>query len=379
MGPPACLTRARPSGVPSPSRAAEVLPSSSRMSDETQGSPDLPRIDIHVHLAGVGTQGSGCWISPGFSGRLTFRALRLMYRITAERMQSDADQEWAAMLARLVRESTLDRAVALGFDGVYDEHGYLERRSSQMIVPPAWVFEACRRHPELIPGPSLNPHRRDALERLEECVAGGAALIKWLPITQRINPASPRIREFYEVLAAARLPLLIHMGGERTFATIAPELNDVRLLIHPLEAGVPVICAHAGTRILFSLEHDQLPVLRQLLRDYPHLWIDNSGTTNPGRYAHLPRLIEDPVFRDRMLYGSDFPVPANGFYFLRRLGPGAVLRLESERNPLTRDAEIKRALGAPEESFTRAATLLPGLDRWIGTPRDVHPTTPRIA
>jgi uncharacterized protein len=331
------------------------------------------KIDVHTHLAGIGTQNSGCWISPSFERRITFRLLRLMYRLTAEQLRTSADQDWAAMLARLVRESRLDRAVALGFDGVYTLRGDLDRHRSQMIIPPGWVFESCRRHPELLPGPSINPHRADALERIEECVARGAVLIKWLPITQDINPASPRIREFYEVLAAARLPLLIHMGGERTFGTVAPQYNDVRLLRAPLEAGVPVICAHSGTRILFSREPDQLPTLRGMLREYPHLWVDNSGLPNPGRYAHLPRLAADPVFAERTLYGSDFPVPSSSVFYLNRLGAPAVLRIERTRNPFDRDLAIKRSLGYPDETLARATRVLPNLRRWVEDPSPQRP------
>jgi uncharacterized protein len=316
------------------------------------------RIDVHTHLAGVGTQGSGCWISPTFRRRATFLGLRLLFRITDQAMRTSADQDWAAMLARLVRESSLDHAVALGFDGVYDRRGALDRERSQMVIPQEWVFEACRRHPELLPGPSVNPFRRDALERVEGCIRDGAVLIKWLPITQDIDLGHPRVREFYAMLAEARLPLLIHMGGERTFATVAPQFNDVRLLRHPLEAGVPVICAHTGTRILFSLERDQLPTLRGMLAEYPHLWVDDSGLANPGRYAHMPRLVADPLFAERTLHGSDFPVPSNSFYFLRQLGPRAVRELEGIRNPLERDLEIKRRMGYPEATFTRPARVL---------------------
>jgi uncharacterized protein len=273
-------------------------------------------------------------------------------------MRSSADQDWAAMLARLVRESRLDHAVALGFDGVYDARGRLDRERSQMIIPPAWVFEACRRHPELLPGPSVNPFRSDALERLDECIRGGAVLIKWLPITHDIDLAHPRVRPFYAMLAEARLPLLIHMGGERTFATVAPHLNDVRLLRYPLEAGVPVICAHTGTRILFSMERDQLPTLRGMLEEYPHLWVDNSGLANPGRYAHMPRLVADPLFVERTLYGSDFPVPSNSFYFVPQLGLRAVRELEGIRNPLDRDLETKLRMGYPETTLSRAARVI---------------------
>lgn len=333
-----------------------------------------PRFDVHVHLAGTGCQESGCWISPTFRSRYTFRLLRLLYGISRERMAISADQDWAAMVAELVGASGLDYAVVLGFDGVYHENGELDWERSQMIIPPKWIFQVCRRYPQLLPGPSINPFRRDALERLEECIEGGAALIKWLPITQRIDPASSDLEEFYQVLSRAQIPLLIHMGGERTFATVAPELNDVRLLEAPLAAGVPVICAHTATRILFSRETDQLPLLRDLLRQYPHLWVDNSGLANPGRFAHLPRLARDPLFQERTLYGSDFPVPSNSIYYLPRLGPRAVWKLERQKNALDRDIEIKRRFGYPEATLTRAAEVLANLERWgVPTPPLHHP------
>jgi uncharacterized protein len=324
-----------------------------------------PLIDVHTHLAGAGAGGTGCWISPAFRGRITFRLLRLLYGISDEQLDTTADRDWAEMLARLVRESRLDHAVALGFDGVYDGEGRIDRDRSQMIIPPSWVFEVCRRHPELLPGPSVNPFRADAMERIEECVERGAVLIKWLPITQAIDPSSPRLRDFYGVLERAGIPLLIHMGGERTFGTVAPELNDVRLLDAPLRAGVPVICAHSATRILFSREPDQLPRLRDLLRRYPHLRVDNSGLANPGRFAHLPRLAADPLLRDRTLHGSDFPVPSNSVFYPNRLAPSEIWELEHITNPLDRDLEIKTRLGYPAAAAERAAAFLPNLDRWI--------------
>lgn len=324
------------------------------------------KIDVHVHLAGAGTGGSGCWLSPRFRRRYTFRLLRRVHRITDEQLRTTVDQDWAERLAAHVQASELDRAVVLGFDGVYDARGDLDRGRSQMIVPPSWVFTVCARFPRLfLPGPSINPFRRDALDRLEECIEGGAALIKWLPATQAIDPASPRLAAFYRRMSDAGLPLLVHSGGsEMTFAEVAPELGGVERLRVPLEAGVPVICAHSGTRVVVSRDRDQLPVVRELLRRYPHLWLDNSGLANPSRFAHLPRLASDPEFRDRTLYGSDFPVPSNAFYFAARLGAQAVWRLERERNPFDRDIRIKRALGYPDASLGRAATVLAGLHRW---------------
>jgi uncharacterized protein len=326
-----------------------------------------PRIDVHAHLAGVGAGGTGCWTSPSFRQRYTFLLLRLLHRITSQQMRTTVDADWAAMLAATVRASELDHAVALGFDGIYRADGTLDRERTQMIVPPDWVFEVCRRHPELLPGPSVHPLRRDALERLDECIERGAVLIKWLPPAQAIDPAHPATRPFYRRMAAARLPLLIHSGGsERTFSEVAPALIDLRLLRAPLEAGVPVICAHSGVPVLFSGDRDQQPLLRQMLRTYPHLWVDNSGIANPSRFLHLPRLARDPEITARTLYGSDFPVPANSFYYVRELGPARVARIERAGNGFDRDIRTKRALGYPDETLTRAAEVLAGRMRDFG-------------
>ncbi|CAN5310163.1 amidohydrolase family protein [soil metagenome] len=326
----------------------------------------IHRIDVHAHLAGAGAGGSGCWLSPGFRTRPTFRFLRRLYGIGDEQMRSSVDADWAARLAGLVRASELTHAVALGFDGVYDSAGRLDRTLSQMIVPPAWVFEVCRRHPELLPGPSVNPLRRDALERLDECIDGGAVLLKWLPAAQGMDPADPRFAEFYRRMADAGLPLLVHAGGgERVFRTVAAgEVGSVARLRAPLDAGVSVICAHSATRVLFSRDPDETPLLHQMLAEYPHLWVDNSGLANPSRFAHLPRLAADPAIASRTLYGSDFPVPASAVYYTRRLGPRAVVRLERERNPLDRDIRLKRALGYADTTLRRAAGVLPNLARW---------------
>jgi uncharacterized protein len=324
------------------------------------------RIDVHVHLAGVGTGGSGCWISPRFQRRPVFRYLRWRFRITRRHLAESVDQDWVEMIAQRVRASQIDRAAVLGFDGAYDTLGRMDEARSQMVVPPSWVFEACRRHPGvLLPAPSINPNRADALDVLEECIERGAVLIKWLPSAQGIDPGSLKHERFYRRAAEARLPLLIHAGGsEQTFEEIAPELNDIARLRVPLEHGVPVICAHSGAPVVYSRRPDQTPLLRSLLTEFPHLWLDNSGMANPSRFPSLARFARDPLFRDRTLYGTDYPIPVNAVYFLPRLGPRTVLRLEREPNLFDRDVQLKRQLGYPDETLTRPARVLAHMERW---------------
>lgn len=324
------------------------------------------KIDVHIHLAGVGTNDSGCWLAPRFRRRITFRALRRWYGITREQMEKSVDADWAALLARTVRGSTLDRGVALGFDGVYRQDGSWDEARSQLIVPPRWVFSVCRRwRRELLPGPSVNPYRADALERLDECIEGGAVLLKWLPAVQAIDPSDSRILPFYERMRRAGLPLLVHAGGsEQTFEEVTPEFQNLELLRTPLDAGVTVICAHSAAPVIYSRDENQIPLLKDLLEQYPNLWVDNSGMANPSRFYHLAALAKDATVRNRTLYGSDFPVPSSPVYYVPWMGARRALQLQKIANPLLRDIAIKRELGFQDESLSRATSVLPNLDVW---------------
>ncbi len=327
-----------------------------------------PRVDVHVHLAGVGTNGSGCWTSAAFRRRPTFRALRLLHGIGPRQLRHSVDQDWVDQIASMVRRSSLDAAVVLGFDGVYDRQGRFDPVASQMVVPPRWVFSACHQHRGLLlPGPSINPWRRGALDLLDEAIEAGAALIKWLPAAQDIDPSDRRLGPFYRKLADSGVPLLVHAGGgEATFREVRPELKELSLLEYPLGMGVKVICPHLGAPILYSGDANQIPLLLKMMQRHPQLWVDNSGMANPSRFVYLARLASDPLVRERVLHGSDFPVPSSAVYFSRRLHRRQVWAVERENNPLEKEVRLKLALGYPESSLTRAAQVLGNLPRWVG-------------
>ena len=83
----------------------------------------------------------------------------------------------------------------------------------------------------------------------------------------------------------------------------------------PADHGVPVVRAGTGFRgplLAHPDNADQIPRLKELLREYPHLWVDNSGLANPARFQHLPVLAKDELITSRTLYGpaavkSSFP------------------------------------------------------------------------
>lgn len=215
--------------------------------------------DIHIHLAGNGCDCSGCWTHPKLLKRASFRFLKFLHGISEQELTEHIDENWAKKASELVAQSSVDFGVALGFDGAYDQNGQFDPRFSQMLIPPSWVFSVAKRYPNLLPGPSINPERHDARDILEHCIEQKAVLIKWLPSAQKIDPAGSKAKELYVRLAAAGIPLLVHCGGERTFASYEPAFNDVRKLESALELGVKVICAHSATTVLFGRERDQFP------------------------------------------------------------------------------------------------------------------------
>lgn len=325
---------------------------------------DAPKakVDIHIHLAGVGCCDSGCWSSPNFRKRYTFRLIRLLQNITSKQMSTTVDQDWAERISGLVAGSEVDFGVVLGFDGVYCD-GHIDEQRSQMIIPPSWVFKVCETYPNLLPGPSINPFRADALDLLDFAIDNKACLIKWIPATQNIDPSSPRIKAFYEKLIAAGIPLLVHTGGEKTFAEVAPELNDLELLRYPLDLGVTMIFAHLAAHTFNPGEPRHDKIRSELVQQYPNLYFDNSGICNPSRFFHLPKLFDDKPLMDRTCYGSDWPVPSNSLYY-PSLGIKRIWQIERIKNIIQRDITIKRSFGMDEACLYRSGEIIANLDYW---------------
>jgi uncharacterized protein len=113
---------------------------------------------------------------------------------------------------------------------------------------------------------------------------------------------------------------------------------------------------------LMLLDRDYFETFVEMTRRYPRLYGDNSALaacTFRARPSAIRRMVE-PELAGRILHGSDVPVPVTGA--LAWAG-GLISWREWRRsaavaNPLERDAQLKRALGFGEHTFTRLASLL---------------------
>ena len=319
------------------------------------------RIDCHVHVVGNGTGGTGCWFRPRGVTRLGAPFMLRGVGLKPAVLTGDLDRIYAEQVRRFVRESSLDAAVILAQDEPHREDGTKIANAGSFYVPNEFVLGLARAHPEFLPAVSIHPARPDAREDLERCLAGGAVMLKCLPNCQNIDWNLPRYTGFLERMAETGLILLAHTGSERTLPVLAPRLADPRVLTRALEIGVTCIAAHSGTGTLV-VDPDYFDVFVAMTRRFPRLYGDNSALAALNfrlRPSTLRRMLE-PEIAARILHGSDVPVNVSGalLWAFGLIGHDQRQAARALPNPIERDAFLKRALGFPEETFTRLAGLL---------------------
>lgn len=310
-------------------------------------------IDIHCHCAGIGAGGSGCFISPALRGSLRYRFYLKAFGVTEAELGRGGD---ALILRRLsetlARSRHVTAAVVLALDGVVGSDGLLDSAATEVCIPNEFVAAQVRHYPNLLFGASVNPYRRDALQRLEQVAADNAVLVKWLPSIQRIDPADTSLTPFYQRLRELGLPLLSHAGSEKSFTRAHDALADPARLRVPLSLGVTVIAAHGGGSGSSCGEANWQRFLG-LCREFPNLYTDVSALTQINRPGQLARLLRCRELHGRLLYGTDMPLAAMAlttpYAFPLRLSPWQMVRVARIVNPWDRDVALKELLGLRDD------------------------------
>lgn len=323
--------------------------------------PTSGPVDMHVHIVGNGSGGTGCWLKvTGWHRPLASLMLRQI-GLPPSAMTGDLDGMYVSRLLELVQTSSLSAAVILAHDQVYDNQGRRMEGVGSFYVPNSYVLQLAKRHPEFLAAVSIHPARPDALEELDRCIDAGAVMMKCLPNCHNIDCSDRRFTKFWERMAAAGLPLLAHTGGEHTVPVVRPEFSNPKCLELPLECGVKVIAAHCATKSgLFDAEYFQ--VFAEMVRRFPNLYGDNSAFNVPIRGRHVKECLIQPL-ADRILHGSDFPVPVHGHFAWIKgyVDWEAFRRWETHPNVLERDYQLKRAMGFSDAAATRIWSLLPSI------------------
>ena len=175
----------------------------------------MKALDIHVHLLGNGLSGSGCRVQSVWWQAPFVQIMAHNIGISVSHRSRDLDEIYVRRLRHWLDSSSLAGVVILACDDVHQEDGIARPDLSRLFVPNDYLFQIAKLEPRILPGISVHPARKDALDALETGVEAGAVLLKLLPCVQIVDPSLPKYRSFWKRMTELGLPLLAHTGGVR--------------------------------------------------------------------------------------------------------------------------------------------------------------------
>lgn len=298
---------------------------------EAEDGVDMSRVwDVHTHLVGFGRGEAGePWVSPAMQSHFAVSRrfqFDVYMAVTGVTDIEQANEQYLERLLALHSEGlSASRLMLLAFDYHVRPNGEVDRDRSTFFMPNEHVLELAQSNASLEAIASVHPYRADALERLERAHAGGARAVKWLPNSMGIDPASPLCDAFYERLRELNMPLLSHTGEERAVhAPEAQELGNPLRLARALDRGVRVIVAHSasmgqgldlakGDRAEEVETFDLFLRMMRVSRWEGLLYGGLSATAFVNRKPRVLReLVGSKELSERLVYASDYPLPAVG-------------------------------------------------------------------
>ncbi len=313
-------------------------------------------IDCHVHLIGI-NEINGCFVSPRMTSGLVYHLLSRVLGLHGT-SREELDHAYREKLVEWVHGCEVDAIGVLGLDGIYNRMGELDRKRTQVYVSNDYVLDVCKISDQLLPICSINPKRRDAMDELERCSEAGTVAIKWLPNSQDFDPADDKFRPFYRRMVELGLPLLTHTSFEHTIPPVNQKWGKPERLRTPLSEGVTVIAAHCSSAGVAHVFREDFGTWLQMLHGWPRLFGDISALASVSRFPYIHKVLADELATERVILGSDFPVPVSPMVFAPKIGVKKATELAKIENPIQRNLETFRAVGVPESVMHRSAEIL---------------------
>ncbi|MFQ6083635.1 MAG: amidohydrolase family protein [Candidatus Aminicenantia bacterium] len=350
-------------------------------------------IDIHIHIGGPGGERdddqSGCQWSREFElteayWAILFTTGTFPWNLTQKRITKK--------LLKILKKSKIDNGVLLALDKVYDLDGKSygvnddSPIKSHLVVPNKYIARLKSENPnKVLFGASIHPYRnkKDLEEEFQFCLRNGAVLCKWIPSAQMIDPREKKCETLYYLLREHKIPLLYHTGPEPTVPTSYRnipeyknnpyEFNNPKYLQYPLEKGVTVIAAHCSVPYYGIFDPDYKMYLKEFINIFKkakengwkwNLYADVSALCSPFISKEIIETIQNNVPSERLLFGSDFPVPISQLsYSKKKPDLWTLIKLHFE-NPLNRNKEmIIDRMKFKKEILTNAYWLFKELGR----------------
>jgi uncharacterized protein len=278
--------------------------------------------DVHVHVTGTGESGTGPWMNPNMNSWLhpTLKIQKEFYTNGSCSTENRVDVSYVERLVQLSAEMPPGyKSLLFAFDWFHSESGKPLEENSIFHVPDAYVASIAKKYPQFFEWvASIHPYRADALDALDKARAEGAKAIKWLPSGMGIDPASPKCDAFYKKLADLRMPIISHTGRESAVQGGDQRHGNPLRMRRALDHGVRVALAHCasdGHDEDLDNDHKRTKSIELFMRlmdtpDYKKLVFGEISALALINHAWaIKPLLERTDLHDRLLNGSDYPLP----------------------------------------------------------------------
>ena len=348
-----------------------------------EGIPKGEFMDYHMHILGIGIDNPHIWVNPGILSLrhpMDYFKIKVFMNASGITSRKKADGQYKNRLLTLIDDiPTKSKFCLFAMDGCYSKEGKFIKEDSKFTISNEYVYNFYKEKPDqLIPVISVHPFKPGALEELEKWQKKGVKMIKWLPAIMGMDPSDPEIVPFYQKVKELDMILLSHSGQEDTVPVVKFQpLNNPLLFRLPLEIGVKVVLAHCGGKgTAKDLDNnnkmvDQHELFFRLMDEPKYeglLFGDISAMVQSNRCGKpLADILNKREHHHRLLYGSDYPLPAiNAGISLKLLHKLKYLDKVDidplcdiyKKNPLLFSFALKRRLRDPNDpSYRLPATM----------------------
>jgi len=306
----------------------------------------LKTVDFHTHLLSSDVKFDRLYDKVAiifFASQLGMHPKKLM---------QNPYKAYCEALIKNVKESKfLEKIVLFGVDARVDNRGETTHCDATVCATNEDVNRLYQQNKDyIIPFFSINPKRPDALDLIDKYVALGFKGAKFLQNYWGVDTREKQYIPYFEKLKYHDLPLIIHIGNESSVHSYK-ECESIEMLYNPVEIGVNTVCAHMALsyepfRIFKALSknpknfNDEYFQLLKMLKTHDNLYADISALLTPVRAKVLMHLSEQKDIHNKLLFGTDFPVPFTTVLNTHRLSIKKSLEISNEKNPFDRYTKI---------------------------------------
>ncbi len=311
----------------------------------------MQTIDFHAHL-----------LNPNLSFSRVYDRVAISFfaKKLGVKKEDLLDRKYEAFVEAFINNikssKYVKKSVVLPVDAKIDDKGREISRDKTVCSSNEDILNEYKNYPnEMIPFFSINPNRVDALDLIDKYVNQGFKGAKFLQNYWDIDINDKRYIPYFEKIKAYDLPIIIHTGSEHAVES-NPIYEKIEVANSAIEIGCKVVLAHFGVNTI--MEHNFIRFLNnfsfnnkkfgddyfktiEYLQKYENVYTDLSAIIINFRAKIIKDLAENQTqIHDKLLFGTDFPVPFSLMFSYHSLGFKKRYELESIENPLDRNIEF---------------------------------------